>query len=158
MDNDKVYFKKNNVACDFICDKTSAQFKRYKAFIELRDTTRDLLTAQELDKPDSVIKDLQAKLNTVYDDFYKKYGLIHGQSNKRYFGDDVSYNLVAGLASNSFLPAEYKPCGTLEQVGGHRSGVFRPHKFVLCQQQVLGQIGIGYAEIRLSQDERLRYF
>ena len=97
MDNDKVYFKKNNVACDFICDKTSAQFKRYKAFIELRDTTRDLLTAQELDKPDSVIKDLQAKLNTVYDDFYKKYGLIHSQGNKRYFGDDVSYNLVAGL-------------------------------------------------------------
>ena len=97
MDNEKVYFKKNNVACDFICDKTSAQFKRYKAFIELRDTTRDLLTAQELDKPDSVIKDLQQKLNVVYDDFYKKYGLIHSQSNKRYFGDDVSYNLVAGL-------------------------------------------------------------
>ncbi len=97
MDNDKVYFKKNNVACDMICDKSSSQFKRYKAFIELRDTTRDLLTAQELDKPDSVIKDLQAKLNTIYDDFYKKYGLIHSQSNKRYFGDDVSYNLVAGL-------------------------------------------------------------
>ena len=97
IDNDKVYFKKNNVSCDFICDKTSAQFKRYKAFIELRDTTRDLLTAQELDKPDSVIKDLQTKLNTAYDDFYKKYGLIHSQSNKRYFGDDVSYNLVAGL-------------------------------------------------------------
>lgn len=97
MSDDKVYFKKNNVACDFICDKSSAQFKRYKAFIELRDTTRDLLTAQELDKPDSVIKDLQANLNTAYDDFYKKYGLIHSQSNKRYFGDDVSYNLVAGL-------------------------------------------------------------
>ena len=97
MDNDKVYFKKNNVACDFICDKSSSQFKRYKAFIELRDITRDLLTAQELDKPDSVIKDLQAKLNAVYDDFYKKYWLIHSQSNKRYFGDDVSYNLVAGL-------------------------------------------------------------
>ncbi len=97
MDNDKVYFKKNNVACDFICDKSSSQFKRYKAFIELRDITRDLLTAQELDKPDGVIKDLQTKLNAVYDDFYKKYGLIHSQGNKRYFGDDVSYNLVAGL-------------------------------------------------------------
>ena len=90
IDNDKVYFKKNNVSCDMICDKTSSQFKRYKAFIELRDTTRDLLTAQELDKPDSVIRDLQTKLNTVYDDFYKKYGLIHLQGNKRYFGEDVS--------------------------------------------------------------------
>ena len=51
----------------------------------------------ELDKPDSVIKDLQAKLNVAYDDFYKKYGIIHSQTNKRYFSEDVSYNLVAGL-------------------------------------------------------------
>ena len=51
----------------------------------------------QLDKPDSVIKDLQAKLNTAYDDFYKKFGLIHSQTNKRYFAEDVSYNLVAGL-------------------------------------------------------------
>ena len=36
-------------------------------------------------------------LNVAYDDFYKKFGLIHSQTNKRYFAEDVSYNLVAGL-------------------------------------------------------------
>ena len=97
MSDDQVFFKKNNAACEFRYDKGTAQHKRFKAFIELRDITRDLIEAMELDKPDSVIKALQEKLNTAYDDFYKKYGLIHSQTNKRYFSEDVSYNLVAGL-------------------------------------------------------------
>lgn len=97
MSDDQVFFKKNNAACEFRFDKGTAQHKRFKAFIEMRDLTRELLEAQELDKPDSVIKDLQARLNTAYDDFYAKYGLIHSQTNKRYFSEDVSYNLVAGL-------------------------------------------------------------
>ncbi len=97
MSDDQVYFKKNNAACEFRFDKGTAQHKRFKAFIELRDLTRELLEAQEIDKPDSVIKDLQTKLNATYDDFYKKYGFIHSQTNKRYFSEDVSYNLVAGL-------------------------------------------------------------
>ncbi len=97
MSDDQVFFKKNNAACEFRFDKGTAQHKRFKAFIEMRDLTRELLEAQELDKPDSIIKDLQTKLNAAYDDFYKKYGLIHSQTNKRYFSEDVSYNLVAGL-------------------------------------------------------------
>lgn len=82
MSDDQVFFKKNNAACEFRFDKGTAQHKRFKAFIELRDLTRELIEAMELDKPDSVIKDLQAKLNVVYDDFYKKYGIIHSQTNK----------------------------------------------------------------------------
>lgn len=97
MSDDQVFFKKNNVACEFRFDRGTAQHKRFKAFIELRDLTRELIEAMELDKPDSVIKDLQTKLNVAYDDFYKKYGIIHSQTNKRYFSEDVSYNLVAGL-------------------------------------------------------------
>lgn len=97
MSDDQVFFKKNNAACEFRFDRGTAQHKRFKAFIELRDLTRELIEAMELDKPDSVIKDLQAKLNVAYDDFYKKYGIIHSQTNKRYFSEDVSYNLVAGL-------------------------------------------------------------
>lgn len=97
MSDDQVFFKKNNAACEFRFDKGTAQHKRFKAFIELRDLTRELIEAMELDKPDSVIKDLQTKLNVAYGDFYKKYGIIHSQTNKRYFSEDVSYNLVAGL-------------------------------------------------------------
>ena len=97
LSDDQVFFKKNDAACEFRFDMGTAKHKRFKAFIELRDLTRELIEAMELDKPDSAIKDLQAKLNVAYDDFYKKFGLIHSQTNKRYFAEDVSYNLVAGL-------------------------------------------------------------
>ena len=97
MQDDQIFFKKNAVSFEQRFDKKNAQFGRYKAFIELRDITRELIQAQELNKPDSVIADLQAKLNASYDDFYKKYGLIHSKTNKRYFNEDISYNLVAGL-------------------------------------------------------------
>lgn len=95
--DDQIFFKRKENVCHRVYEKDSSQFERAKAFITLRDTTRELLEAQELNKPDSVIQELQAKLNTVYDNFYEKYGLLHSQSNKRYFSDDISYNLVAGL-------------------------------------------------------------
>ena len=97
MQDDAIYFKKNAVSFEQRFDKKNAQFSRYNAFIELRDITRELIQAQELNKPDSVIADLQAKLGKSYDDFYNKYGLIHSKTNKRYFNEDISYNLVAGL-------------------------------------------------------------
>lgn len=95
--DNSIFFKKKENVCHKVYDANHKQFDRIKAFIELRDTTRELLEAQELDKPDEVIKDLQSRLNTQYDSFYEKYGLIHNQTNKRYFSDDVSYNLAAGL-------------------------------------------------------------
>lgn len=95
MQDDKVYFKKNNAACEFRFDKKNAQHGRVRAFIEMRDLTRELIEAQEMNKPDAVIADLQAKLNQAYDTFYAKYGLIHSQTNKRYFSEDVSYKLHA---------------------------------------------------------------
>ena len=97
MQDDAIYFKKNAVSFEQRFDKKNTQFSRYKAFIELRDITRELIQAQELNKLDSVIADLQAKLGKSYDDFYNKYGLIHSKTNKRYFNEDISYNLVAGL-------------------------------------------------------------
>lgn len=95
--DNKIYFKTNNAVCHCRFDTKNSQFQRAKAFINLRDLTRELIEAQELNKSDDVIKNLQSKLTFAYDNFYKKYGLIHSQSNKRYFSDDVSYNLVAGL-------------------------------------------------------------
>lgn len=95
--DNKIYFKTANQVCHCRFDTKNSQFQRAKAFINLRDLTRELIEAQELNKSDDVIKNLQSKLTFAYDNFYKKYGLIHSQSNKRYFSDDVSYNLVAGL-------------------------------------------------------------
>ena len=93
----KIYFKRSDNAYDFKYDNKNSAHQRAKAFIALRDCTRELLTAQEQNKPDNEIKGLQEQLNTLYDDFYKKYGLLHSKTNKRYFSEDVSYNLVSTL-------------------------------------------------------------
>lgn len=92
-----IYFKTSSRVCEFKYNSKNSQLNRAKAFIEIRDCTRDLLAAQEQDHSDDEIKALQGKLNTLYDNFYNKYGLLHSQSNKRYFRDDISYNLVATL-------------------------------------------------------------
>mgnify|MGYP000730164367 CR=1 FL=1 len=42
--------------------------------IELRDCVRTLLEYQTEDYPDEEIKEQQAKLNTLYDAFTRKYG------------------------------------------------------------------------------------
>ena len=93
----KIYFKLADRAYEFRSDNKNSVHQRAKAFIALRDCTRELLTAQEQNKPDNEIKGLQEQLNTLYDDFYKKYGLLHSKTNKRYFSEDVSYNLVSTL-------------------------------------------------------------
>jgi len=66
LSDDQVFFKKNNAACEFRFDKGTAQHKRFTAFIELRDLTRELIEAMELDKPDEVraypLSDQQALL------------------------------------------------------------------------------------------------
>lgn len=45
----------------------------------------------------TVIKEKQAELNSLYDAFSKKYGLINSQTNKRAFNQDSSYCLLCSL-------------------------------------------------------------
>jgi N12 class adenine-specific DNA methylase len=46
---------------------------------------------------DEEITTKQKELNTLYDDFSKKFGLINGQTNKRAFNQDSSYCLLCSL-------------------------------------------------------------
>lgn len=70
---------------------------RIKGMIAIRDTVRDLIDAQLEDYPDSVITELQSKLNTQYDEFIGKYGLINSRGNESVFSDDSSYFLLSSL-------------------------------------------------------------
>ncbi|MCD7740681.1 MAG: hypothetical protein LUI06_00480, partial [Ruminococcus sp.] len=77
----------------------SADYKRTSAYIGMRDCLRELMQAQEQDKPDDEIKALQTKLNTLYDGFYEKFGLLHDSKNRRVLGIDNYYNLSTSLES-----------------------------------------------------------
>lgn len=75
----------------------AATKERIKGMIALRDCTKRLIDAQLEDQPDSTIKNLQAELNRLYDDFTKTHGLINSSANKRAFSDDASYCLLCSL-------------------------------------------------------------
>lgn len=95
--DDKIFFKEPNDITEFKYNSNSSVKERAFAFIEIRDTTRALLAAQEQNQSDEVITSLQQELNRKYDAFYEKFGLLHSKVNKKYFCEDISYNLVLSL-------------------------------------------------------------
>lgn len=125
--DNNIYFKTGDKACEFKYNQKTATYKRAKAFISLRDTTRELLTAQEQDRSESEIKRLQVQLNDEYDEFYKNYGLINSAGNKKIFRADISYNLLTTLEkehdgkvliakSDMFTKRTIKPAKAVEHV------------------------------------------
>ena len=68
---------------------------RIKGMIAIRDCVRELIELQTEDYPDSEIKQAQEKLNTLYDNFTKKYGLINSRANNSAFNADSSYAPVS---------------------------------------------------------------
>lgn len=71
--------------------------KRITDFIGLRDTLRELIAIQQFEDTDDKITELQNKLGSLYDDFYKKHGLLHSNYNRSILGFDGAYQLVASL-------------------------------------------------------------
>ena len=70
---------------------------RIRGMIELRECVRRLIDYQTEGYPDADVKEEQAKLNTLYDSFTKKYGLISSRGNKLAFSEDSSYCLLCSL-------------------------------------------------------------
>lgn len=93
--NDKLYFRENS---RMIPVTVSAKAEsRIKGLIIIRDCTRNLIELQADDYPEEDIKAAQELLNTKYDNFTEKYGLINSRANKSAFSDDSSFALVSAL-------------------------------------------------------------
>ena len=73
--DDKIYFRENSRMSPVEVSATAEN--RIKGMIGIRDCVRNLIELQTEDYPDSEIKQAQEKLNTLYDSFTKKYGLIN---------------------------------------------------------------------------------
>lgn len=85
-------------ASQLLNKKYSSKIKeRITDFIGLRDTLRELIAIQQLEDTDDKITELQNKLGSLYDDFYKKHGLLHSNYNRSILGFDGAYQLVASL-------------------------------------------------------------
>ena len=93
--NDKIYYRENSRMTPVDCSATAEN--RIKGMIRIRDSVRTLLEIQTEDYPDSEIKAEQEKLNWLYDEFTKKYGLINSRANVSAFSQDSSYSLLSAL-------------------------------------------------------------
>ena len=70
---------------------------RIRGMIELRECVRRLIEYQTEGYPDEDIQAEQKKLNSLYDSFTAKYGLISSRGNKLAFSEDSSYCLLCSL-------------------------------------------------------------
>lgn len=91
----KLFYNENDNLTPVEVPATTAE--RIRGMIGLRDITRDLIEAQLNGGSEDTITDLQQKLNTAYDSFQAKYGLINSTGNKRAFEQDSSYCLLCSL-------------------------------------------------------------
>lgn len=94
VDN-QIYYRENSLM--YLQDKPITALNRIKGMIEIRDCVRRIIDLQIDDSPDFEITAEQQKLNRLYDNFSKKYGLINSRGNEMAFSDDDSYYLLCSL-------------------------------------------------------------
>ena len=91
-----VYFRENSRMVR--PDLNATAEARVKGMVRLRDCVQELIDLQmDAATPDSDIREKQAELNRLYDDFSAKYGLINDRANRLAFADDSSYYLLCAL-------------------------------------------------------------
>ena len=92
----EVYYRQNSLMSRPELNATASE--RVKGLVGLRDCLHQLIDLQmDAMTPDSAIRQAQAELNTLYDSFTAKCGLINSRANALAFQDDSSYYLLCTL-------------------------------------------------------------
>ena len=91
----KIYFRENSRMNPVEVSLTAEN--RIRGMIALRDCVRKLIDYQTEGYSDEDIQQEQSRLNTLYDDYTKKYGLLSSRGNSLAFSEDSSYFLLCSL-------------------------------------------------------------
>ena len=91
----EVFYRENSVMTQVELSDTAKG--RVTGMVELRQIVNELIQQQLNDFPDEDIKATQERLNTAYDAFTAKYGLLNDRKNGRLFEQDSSYYLLCSL-------------------------------------------------------------
>ena len=91
----KLYFRENSRMKRVEPGKTPAA--RIRGMIGVRDSARRLIDLQLNGADDGEIEQEQVRLNTLYDSFQKKFGLLNSDGNRLAFRQDSSYPLLCSL-------------------------------------------------------------
>ena len=90
-----VYYRENSRMVKPHLNQTAQE--RIKGMIALRDQVRKLIDAQLDEHGDGEIEQLQQELNTLYDSYSARFGLINDRANRLAFSSDSSYYLLCSL-------------------------------------------------------------
>ena len=90
-----VYYRENSVMVQ--PSLNAAAKERVKGMVDLRNCVQNLINQQLDGATDEEIKQTQADLNQIYDEYTAKYGLINDRANRQAFSDDSSYYLLCSL-------------------------------------------------------------
>ena len=91
----EIYFRENSVMSKIEVSLTAQN--RIRGMIAIRDCVHKLMGRQLDDFSDAAIADAQRELNTLYDAYTSKYGLLNSRGNSMAFSDDSSYPLLCSL-------------------------------------------------------------
>ena len=92
----QVYYRENSRMVR--PDLNATAEARVKGLVGLRDCVQELIDLQmDAAVSDSTITQKQAELNSLYDSFSYKYGLINDRANRLAYADDSSYYLLCAL-------------------------------------------------------------
>lgn len=96
-DTGEVYYKNESGLEQKETAKTAKA--RITGMVAIRDCVRELIRLQmeETEDADTKISAEQVRLNTLYDPYTAKWGLLNSTANKRAFSEDSSYPLLCSL-------------------------------------------------------------
>ena len=137
----KVYFREDSVMVRPKLSQTAQE--RTAGMVELRDCVRQLMNAQLENASDNAIHALQERLNTLYDAYTAKYGLINSRGNALAFSDDSSYYLLCSLE-------------LLDENGGLERKADMFTKRTIRQQPVVDHVDTAVESLALSIAERAK--
>ena len=141
MVDGKVYYRENSIMRPVDASVTAQS--RIKGLIGLRDCVRQLIEYQTENYTDAEIEGKQKELNTLYDAFVAKYGLINARANKSVFYPDNSYYLLSSL---EVLDSK----GNLER----KADMFT--KRTIKQQVVISHVDTASEALAISLAERAK--
>ena len=137
----EVYFRENSVMVKPELNNTAKE--RVKGLVELRDCVHRLIDLQMWESDAISIRQEQVRLNTLYDAFTQKYGLINSRGNALAFSDDSSYYLLCSLE-------ELDEDGNLER----KADMFT--KRTIKQHQAVTSVDTAAEALAVSISERAR--
>ena len=124
--------------------------ERVKGYIALREQVRKVIDIQCDNCSDDLLKQEQQELNSLYDNFVKKYGYLNEVVNDKYFREDLDYPLVCSVEDYDNEEKVGKKCAifntrTIKNVE-KKTYVEDTHEALALCKNELGEVDLHYIE------------